>query len=103
MSHSIEELFAEIGEMGWLVNNLYQLDDGSWRANIRRGQWFTQFGKGDSPMEAMSEAMDKMSSAEESKEEAQTKVYDGPEIPTEVKINMSQIMSRLVPKITRRI
>lgn len=32
---SAEELFAEIAEAGWLINNLFQIHTGAWRCNLR--------------------------------------------------------------------
>lgn len=54
----LTDLFDEIAERGWFVNNLYQLDSGSWRANLRTADLVTDFGQGTSPAEALSAALD---------------------------------------------
>lgn len=64
----MDELFAELAGDGWLVNNLYQLDDGSWRCNLRRpdtdGDWFTVFAEAPSAYDAIAECMDQRQEAE---------------------------------------
>lgn len=58
----IEALFAVIQKNGWLVNNLFQLEQG-WRANIRKatpaGERFFEFGNGDTAVSALEDAMQK--------------------------------------------
>lgn len=60
---TLDEAFLEINDNGWLVNNLYQRDDGSWRANLRQadgaGNWFNDFGEGSTPLEALLATMAK--------------------------------------------
>lgn len=57
-----------IAAAGWLVNNLYQLDDGSWRASLRKptfgGDYFTGFGEGDDLESALIEAFASANEAE---------------------------------------
>lgn len=49
-SLSTDELVAFVGEQGYLVNNLLQLDNGVWRCNLRKeldnGALFFEFGEG---------------------------------------------------------
>lgn len=64
----MNELLLEIAESGWLFNNCYQQDDGSWRVNLRRpdgfGDWFTDWAEAPTFEEALAICMDKMASAE---------------------------------------
>jgi len=60
----LDALLGYANEMGLLVNNLFQLDDGSWRANLRtpepisdKGEFFFEFGNGDTPQAAMFNAL----------------------------------------------
>lgn len=59
---NLENLFAEISERGWLVNNLFQLDSGAWRANLRDNLRATQFADADSPELALALCLDKLES-----------------------------------------
>jgi hypothetical protein len=59
---TLNNLFAEISERGWLVNNLAQLDDGTWRANLRTETHATQFSCADSPELALALCIDKLES-----------------------------------------
>ena len=43
---TLETVLAEILERGWLVNNLFQLSDGSWQANLRTNLLATEFAYG---------------------------------------------------------
>jgi len=56
----IDELLAEIAERGWLINNLYQIDGGLWRANLRQpvpnGDWFTTLTEGPTAYDALMES-----------------------------------------------
>lgn len=61
----IDSLLAECASSGWLLNNLYQLDSGEWRANLRSADGrFTEFGKGDSAVEALERTMSLIANAE---------------------------------------
>jgi hypothetical protein len=60
---SIESILSEIAESGWLVNNLFQLSDGSWRANLRNENMVTYFGEGPTPAIALDEAIINLPSA----------------------------------------
>lgn len=63
-----DTLFSELSDSGWLLNNLYQLDDGSWRCNLRRpdglGDYFTDWAEGPTLEAALASAMGKFASAE---------------------------------------
>lgn len=60
---TLEELFAEISDRRWIVNNLFQLANGLWQANLRNNHYATDWGKGCTPHEALSIAIDKLESA----------------------------------------
>jgi hypothetical protein len=34
-NRTLDSMVAEIAERGWSINNLFQLQDGMWRANLR--------------------------------------------------------------------
>lgn len=92
---SIESLLGEISSRGWRVNNLYQLDDNSWAANLRSDTHITHFAYGSSLTEALSLCIDKIESAEES-EAQETKLFRG-DLP---RINLRSILR---PQTFRRI
>lgn len=58
-----DEILAEIAESGWLINNLFQLSDGTWRANLRTEEYVTHFGEGPTPAIALDEALVSVNSA----------------------------------------
>lgn len=93
---TLEELLAEISESGWMVNNLFQLDNGRWQANLRKGQWFTDYGKGDTPHKALNMAMDKLGSAEEAPPERPAAVYKGKEVDMNVDFDIMSIVKPLI-------
>lgn len=64
----LETLLEEIAERGWLVSNLFQRDDGTWQANLRTPTHHTDYGKGPTPVLALSLAIEAIESAEESHE-----------------------------------
>lgn len=53
----LDDLIAEANEAGWLLNNLFQLSDGSFRANLRSDTHATLFGEGQTPEEALASAL----------------------------------------------
>lgn len=53
----LEDLIDRLNSTGWLVNNLYQTNDGQWRANLRNSSHCTAYGTGDTPSEALEAAM----------------------------------------------
>ena len=57
---TLETVLAEILERGWLVNNLFQLSDGSWQANLRTNLLATEFANGATPLEALALCIDKL-------------------------------------------
>ena len=59
---TLESLLSEISERGWLVNNLFQLDSGAWRANLRDNLRATQFADANSPELALALCLDKLES-----------------------------------------
>ncbi len=50
---TIEEIFAEAKTKGWLINNLFQLDEYTWQANVRNADLCFEFGHGSTPQEAL--------------------------------------------------
>ena len=57
---TLETVLAEILDRGWLVNNLFQLSDGSWQANLRTNLLATEFAYGATPLEALALCIDKL-------------------------------------------
>lgn len=96
---TIEDLLAEIAERNWLLNNLFQLSDGSWQANLRSDTHYTDWGRGSTPQEALSRAINNLSIT--------YKFEDRPVISTiEARASFSDIAARLTKpavKINRRI
>lgn len=73
---SLDSLLEECSASGWLLNNLFRLDDGEWRANLRSVDGrFTEFGKGESASEALERTMSKIADAEFSDREDEPIVY----------------------------
>ena len=68
---TIDDLVFEIQLEGLSVNNLFQLEDGSWRANLRgwpnekHTEYFHEFATGPGPTEALEEAFEKAKSVRE--------------------------------------
>jgi len=60
---TLEELLEEVKDRGLLVNNLFQLDDGSWQCNLRKVdgvQWVCcAFALEPTPHAAILEALSK--------------------------------------------
>lgn len=54
---NLEDLIAEVARRQLRLNNLFQLDNGRWQANITDGQRFWEFGRGDTAMEALIAAL----------------------------------------------
>jgi len=56
---TLEELIAYCEDEGFRLNNLFQLDDGSWQANLRSDDenTFHEFGQGPTHREALVAAM----------------------------------------------
>lgn len=57
---TLESLITEANERGFLLNNLFQLSSGLWQANLRNATHGTEFGRGYSATDALSDAIDKM-------------------------------------------
>lgn len=61
----LEEAIDYVNSAGLVVNNLFQLRDGTWQANLRgfvensKGEYFFEFGKGSNPVRALTNALDK--------------------------------------------
>lgn len=58
----------DLATQGWLLNNCYQHDDGTFRVNARRptptGAWFTQWAEGPTLADALADCMSKLLDAE---------------------------------------
>lgn len=59
---TLPELFAQCRERGLRVNNLFELDDGSWQANLRRPAVdkepdIFETGRATPPQEALARAL----------------------------------------------
>lgn len=65
---TLDALFSELAELDWLVNNMYQLDDGTWRVSLRSpgagGDWFTGFAERPTLEEALAAAIDSINTKE---------------------------------------
>lgn len=57
---TLEQLFAEVKSLGLYVNNLFQLHDGTWQANLRNSNNGFEFGHGFTPQIAMRNCIDKV-------------------------------------------
>lgn len=94
----MNELLAEIADRGFLVNNLFQLDDGSWQCNLRSpDHLFTDWSRGPTPIIALSLALDAIATAFES----QPASIECEASPLEFgvnPINLSQLLANLRPK-----
>lgn len=53
MAQEIEQLILSINGKGFRVNNLFQLDDGSWQLNVRVGNEFFDFVQASSMREVL--------------------------------------------------
>lgn len=65
----IDPLLTECAERGWLLNNLFQLDNGTWQCNLRTATHFTAYGRGFDATMALGAAMDCIENAQEFTEE----------------------------------
>jgi predicted RNase H-like HicB family nuclease len=54
---SVEALIKEVHAQQLRVNNIFELDNGRWRANLRRERDCFSFGDGDTPAEALRAAL----------------------------------------------
>lgn len=60
---NLSAILAEIADRGWLVNNLFQVND-LWRANLRTETHATDFGEGVSPSLALIAAIANIETAQ---------------------------------------
>jgi len=56
----LEELISQVHSRQLRLNNLFQLDERRWRANVTDGQRFWEFGEGDGPKAALQAALFKV-------------------------------------------
>jgi hypothetical protein len=54
---TVDDLILEITRRGLRLNNLFQLHDGRWQANLTDGVQFWQFGRGSTAVEALQAAL----------------------------------------------
>lgn len=64
MSQTVDELISQVNKLGLRLNNLFQLHTGRWQANITDGERFWEFGRGDTPVEALQAALHLQSTTE---------------------------------------
>lgn len=55
---TVDDLIAEVARRKLMLNNLFQLHDGRWQANITDGERFWEFGRGDTAIEALLKALE---------------------------------------------
>lgn len=53
----LDELIDALPDVGLRLNNLFQLDDGRWQANVRESDTCAPFGRGATPVEALTAAI----------------------------------------------
>lgn len=54
---TVDDLIVEVANRHLRLNNLFQLEDGRWQANITDGERFWEFGRGDTAVEALRAAL----------------------------------------------
>lgn len=96
MATTIESILDEIAESGWLVNNLFQLADGSWQANLRTSTLATAFGRGPTPTSALDEAICMMMETKPIPHQPTTHTIEGP------RPSLSTLLGIPRPTIRRR-
>lgn len=57
MPMSVDALLEVVRQRGLRLNNLFQLEDGRWQANVTDGLKYWEFGRGDSAEEALRAAL----------------------------------------------
>lgn len=57
----LDELILEVNNQGLRINNLFQLHDLRWQANLTDGERFWEFGRGESALQALQAALAKHS------------------------------------------
>lgn len=84
----LDDLFTEISDSGWMLNNCYQREDGSYRVNLRRpdpdnlGDYFTDWAEAPTLAEALAECMAKLHEAEFTPNRPVTFAHDKSPQPT---------------------
>lgn len=61
---TLDDLIVEVNSKSLRINNLFQLHDGRWQANITDGERFWEFGRGDTAVEALVRALHKSTTQE---------------------------------------
>ena len=99
---TLETLLDEIASRGWLVNNLFQRDDGSWQANLRTETHHTAFAIAETPALTLALSIDQIETAIESEKPAEVVVYNGQLYePTRLESVLAKLLKR--PAMDRRI
>lgn len=57
---TLPDMIREAHKRGLKVSNLFELTDGGWRANVRRGYECQEFGNGDTAEAALENALSKV-------------------------------------------
>lgn len=60
---SIEQLLQMVRDRGWFLNNLIELDNRTWLASLRDGHLGYEIGRGDTPIQALQNALQPKSSS----------------------------------------
>lgn len=93
---SFDSLLAEAAECGYLVNNLYQLDSGTWRCNLRRGDNFTDVATATTACGALHEALNLLDTAEPSQ-------LGTGSASIEATKSLASILTKYIPIVDRRL
>lgn len=54
---SVDELLIEVSRRGLRLNNLFQLHDGRWQANVTDGEKYWEFGRANTAIMALQAAL----------------------------------------------
>lgn len=54
---TVDELIQEVNNQGLRLNNLFQLDNGRWQANVTDGKRYWEFGRADTAAKALEIAL----------------------------------------------
>lgn len=89
---------------GWLFNNCYQFDDGSWRVNLRKpdndGAWFTEWAIGPTFADAVDDCISKLHDAEFRKDLPVTSSIDRSSVKPERPAFLAKLISAAKPSST---
>ena len=97
---TLEDLLADISSRGWLVNNLFQRDNGTWQANLRTSTHATGYGYANSPALALSLAIDQIESAEPLIDQPPSQWSIGEAPKDDI---LANLRSKFLPRVNRRV